>query len=319
MQNKPATVLFNFLTAAVLLSASCICAFYAAVLVNPGFPLNPFPPPTLPAVALLATQPGVPAASPTSAGLQLPTVIPSATPTVPPPPSATPEATVPPADTPVIEPSPTTLAEPTVPTPVPTPEDGVWIDDPLTAADPRWEDVSFFGNEDFNPTYGPDGLTVTLTDPEALVSDFELLWTEPMSGDFEATLNVGFNLAFRDEDALSFEDLEVGITFGQLGDNNWHRFEIGYGGDSPGYYLMVPDLDDEFVASSDAGDFAMTPEVIAVRVVDQVASYTVNGVQVGSVPVPDYVGGRIGLYASFDGAYGDIIMRGFRVTVPGTP
>ncbi len=80
--NQGAMVL-NILTVLVLLTAFCAGGIFLMIFLNPQSSLNPFPPPTMPALIPTAT------VIPTS-GVQLP---PTWTPTPPPPPTNTPEPT----------------------------------------------------------------------------------------------------------------------------------------------------------------------------------------------------------------------------------
>jgi hypothetical protein len=92
-QNASALV-WNILTVLVLLATLCVAALFLGLFLNPGLALNPFPPPTLPALA------GFPTATPTPRNILpatwTPTVTPVPTQTSTPtsePPTATPEAT----------------------------------------------------------------------------------------------------------------------------------------------------------------------------------------------------------------------------------
>jgi hypothetical protein len=92
-QNASAVV-WNILTVILLLATLCIAGLVAAIFLNPNLALNPFPPPTLPALV------GFPTATPTPRNVLPPTWTPTATqvptqtstPTLEPP-TATPEAT----------------------------------------------------------------------------------------------------------------------------------------------------------------------------------------------------------------------------------
>jgi hypothetical protein len=104
---QPSAMLWNVLTGLVLLTAICLMSVFAVIFVNPDTPLNPFPPPTLPAVLLFPTNTPpplivlpptwtpTPTAEPTMTFTPAPTHTPTSTPTllVLPSPTETPSLT----------------------------------------------------------------------------------------------------------------------------------------------------------------------------------------------------------------------------------
>lgn len=106
--------IFNLLTAVLLLITLCVAGYYAVLLVNPGSSLNPFPPPTLPALM------SFPTATPTPRQLLPPTWTPG--PTLAPTETSTPLPSIPPSPTNTALPSPTAFPLFSV-TPSPEPGD----------------------------------------------------------------------------------------------------------------------------------------------------------------------------------------------------
>lgn len=82
-KSNQGTMVLNILTILVLLTTLCVGGIFLMIFLNPQSSLNPFPPPTIPALIPTAT------VIPTS-GVKLP---PTWTPTPPPPPTNTPEPT----------------------------------------------------------------------------------------------------------------------------------------------------------------------------------------------------------------------------------
>jgi hypothetical protein len=79
-QYKRRAALWNILTILVLLSSLGLVVVFALIFLNPTLPLNPFPPPTLPAVMVMPSS--VPTLAVTSPPTETPTPEPSLTPTV---------------------------------------------------------------------------------------------------------------------------------------------------------------------------------------------------------------------------------------------
>lgn len=103
-------VFWSLLTILILLMVVCVVAGFLVIFTNPYSALNPFPPPTLPARAML------PSATPTNAVLPLPpTWTPTSSPVPLPTDTPTPTWTLPPTPTPItLTPTP-----PFTPTPPP--------------------------------------------------------------------------------------------------------------------------------------------------------------------------------------------------------
>lgn len=113
-----AAIIWNILTAIVLLMALCICIGVGVLLVNPQISFNPYPPPTMPAPFL------TPTVTPTPKSVLPPTWTPTVTPQATLVPSPTNTAV--PTDTPqVVEsPTPPIVIPPNTEVPTQTPGEG---------------------------------------------------------------------------------------------------------------------------------------------------------------------------------------------------
>jgi hypothetical protein len=109
----PADLVLNVISAVALIGALCVGVVFLVIFFNPQSGINPFPPPTLPALAQFPTP------TPTPQNVLPPTWTP--TPTTAPSDTPEPSATPLPTDTPTQEP-PVEQATPTEGTPPPTVE-----------------------------------------------------------------------------------------------------------------------------------------------------------------------------------------------------